>query len=203
MDEKISGFVTGFVTSIADPQGLHRVRALIPGVFEPEAPYWIWPGVVPGGGGTNRGALYPPPPVNARIHIMFEHGYWESADAHAIYFPGYYSLDNQGVSEGPTSTYEATTADKARQRVTIWEDETFAIYVVNEATDKRLVLEERHGGAKIEINATAGTTKTGCMVEISGRTGVSINATGLIDLDSRMTVQVMGRRVARLKSGGV
>jgi len=199
MGSPIPGFVTGFVTRRDDPQGLHRIRAVIPALLEPETPFWIWPGNTPGGGGPNQGALYPPPQVEARVLIMFEYGVWDTPDAHAVYFPGYYGLDEATKEpEGPATTYVATTADKARQRATIWEDSAFAIYVANEDDDKRLVLLAKKSGNRIELNETSGTTKTGAKIKIIARTGLSLAADGLIDIYAKLAVQIMKRRVQTL-----
>lgn len=205
--EPVSGFVPAIVKDNLDPRGLHRVRVSLPGLID-EAPYWVWPAVQPGassgtgGAGEVRGSCYPPPAVGSMVNVIFAHGVWDEPGSHAIYFPGHYTLNGTTqLPEGPESVFGQTDAVKRRQRICIWEDADFEIYMVEEAgQERKLVLGTASGLTKIEIVRGAGVSGTGEIVRIEARAGIKIAAKGLVDISSDIGVQIQGRRVAR---GGI
>lgn len=195
--DAIPGFVPGIVMDNSDPEGTGRVKAKIPGLMEPMTPYWIMPANWPGAGGVHTGSQYPPPPLNAQIFIMFEYGQYQAADSHAIYLTGYYGLTEDKAPAGPTIVGTATTAANAHKRVCFWEDDKFIAYVINDDTEKRLVLQAKTSGSKVEINAADGNSGKAETIYIEARTALSLYSQGLVDIQG-MIVQINGRKVSSL-----
>lgn len=65
------GVQRGVVTNIADPMGLHRVKAIIPGIIEPESD-WLYP-LTAGGGSPQRGG-HVVPAVGSDVAVWFHNG---------------------------------------------------------------------------------------------------------------------------------
>ena len=83
----------GFVKDNADPDGLGRVRVIVPGVCDPEPSDWAWPlGTV--GGGAQKDGAYATPPVGADVGVLFKLG--------DIDHP-YFLAGNWGKGEEPTA----------------------------------------------------------------------------------------------------
>lgn len=193
----IAGFVPGIVTNIDDPEGTGRIKVRIPGLFdEPEAPYWIMPAGWPGAGKVGRGSQYPPPPINAHVYIMFEYGVWKSPDAHAVYLTGYYGiLEDTNVQAGPEIISDAPTAERAHQRVVLWEGDSLIAYIIEDEDEERLIMQAKATGSKIEINAKDGTGGKSETIYIEARTMLSLYSKGLLDIKSDSRVQIQGRIV--------
>lgn len=202
--EIIPGFAPGIVTNNADPDGTGRVKVRIPGLIEPETPYWIMPFSWPGAGrGDARGSQYPPPPVGAQVAVIFEFGQWMDPHSNAGYLTGYYGQTEEGAQAGPLAISEATSAEEALKRTVLWEGETLRSYIIEDSTEKRLVLESKTTGSKIEINATDGEEGNSETVYIEGRTLVSIYSKGLVDIQADGGVQIQGRRVDDITERGI
>jgi hypothetical protein len=92
----LPGVELGFVTRRDDPDGLGRVKVLIPGLFEPETPNWAEPLGAPGGGSAQRGT-FDPPAVDATVAVFFHRG----DPDRPFYLVGPWGAP-QGVSDAPT-----------------------------------------------------------------------------------------------------
>lgn len=195
MSNPIAGFMYAIVTRTDDPKGLGRVRACVPGWKEPEFPYWLRPAGWPGAGGVKFGSRYPME-KGAQIAIMFEHG---DPDAGAIYLPAIYGSDRKtGQVLGPAAILSDGTSEmtpeQQQERVCLWEDEAFTIYVSMHEGDKRLSLHHKPSGSNITMYGTDGDGQS-VSIDIYSQTSLRLKADGLVDI-SGSVVQIQDRRVA-------
>lgn len=193
----IPGFVYGLVKENKDPEGAGRIKAYVPVIFDGGTPYWCRPAGWPGAGGKGpRGSKYHVR-KGAQVCLLFEAG---NTDSGAVFIPGPYPFGT-----GPDSVGLAETEDERLNRTCIWEDSTFAIYLTEDATDKRLVLLRKGTvgveaipgtGAAIVIDATDGPNKKSTTISIEAQTAVNIRSKhGLVNIEG--VVQINGRRVRR------
>lgn len=198
-DDTIAGFVPGIVTDIEDPSAGGRVKVRVPGLIEPETPYWVMPMTWPGGGrGDNRGSQYPPPPVGSQVAVMFEYGKYLEPDSHAVYFTGFYGLDTDaGTYAGPAAIGEASTIAQTRDRTVVWEGEKLRLYFIEDATasEYRAVIEAKATGSKIEINAADGENGKSETINVEARTQLTLYSRGIVDISADGAVQIQGRTV--------
>jgi hypothetical protein len=207
MGERISGFIPGIVTDRADPDGLHRVRARLPGYYEEATPFWIWPGNVPGSSisedGKVQGSCYPPPRVGSMIDVTFAWGEWDRPDAYAKYFPSHFTLGEDGSVQGPPSVFNPDVdVAKRRERVCIWEDDKFVFSVQEEGVEgvdgeHTMTMASKSGLTKVQIVRGGGQTGTGEILRIEGRAGIKIFAMGSINIDAKLGVEIQGRKVTK------
>lgn len=203
LENTIPGFVDGIVKDNVDPEGTARVRVLIPGLIEPISPFWCEPACFPGAGTPGRGSQYRPPDIDSPVYVMFCQGRYNDPETRAVYLTGYYGLNEEKVSAGPSAVRQAATFEKAARRTVIWEDDNFAFYFVDEEgpTDHRAVLETKRtvGGtvmsnSRIQVDAAAGESGKGECVTIESVTGISLFSKGQIDIKAGV-VTIQGRRV--------
>jgi hypothetical protein len=192
--DTIPGFAPGIVINNKDPNGTGRIKVRIPGVLD-ETPYWVMPGNWPGAGGVGKGSQYPPPPINGHVAVIFEYGIYSAPDAHAFYFTGYYGHKEDGMQAGPEIISAAPSAEEAHKRVVLWEGEDLLAYVVEDATESKLVLQAKLTGSKIEINAKDGAGGHAETIYIEARTLLSLYAKGNLDIRADGVVQIQGRPV--------
>jgi hypothetical protein len=202
-NDVISGFVPGIVRDNEDPEGTGRVKAEIPGVYAPYAPYWInpmWPAKKVG-----EGAQYPPPDAGTPIGIIFMYGRYRGPGVVAFYFTGYYGITEAGASAGPTIIASAASAAEARKRWCFWESEHLVAYGVDdpENDNEKLVLQSKVGGSKIELNVADGAQGKSESIYIEAKTLLSLYSFGLLDIAAKGLVQIQGRRVSDLTKKGI
>jgi hypothetical protein len=201
----MTGFVWGVVTQAKDPQGLGRIRARIPGLFEAGLghPELIYPFGWPGAGQPEHGSQYPVK-VGAQVGIIFEHG---DIDATPVYFTAAYGLvpagPDEGKNAGPSLIREAIEAgDPAEKTVVIWEDDSFEIFVTmfNKAEDgkddRRVVIQEKATGSGFTLNAADGAQGKSVSMTLNVNTSLDIQCNGVINIEGT-TVQIQGRKVVR------
>jgi len=203
----IGGFVPGIVTDNDDPEGTGRIKCRIPGIFDTEAaPYWILPANWPGAIGVHHGSQYPPPDVESHVYIMFERGIYLEPESRAIYFTGYYGLDENYQTAGPPVIAAVAAVERTKKRCAIWEDGDFIISVINDdeitPPDKRVTIQTKAGGSMVELNAADGDGGGSETIRVEARTQVSIYSQGSIDI-SGLHVQIQGRIVDPLSSGSI
>jgi hypothetical protein len=192
--EPVSGFVVGIVTNNEDPEAMGRVKVTIPAVYDSEAPFWVLPACWPGGGGGSMtGSQYQPPEVGAQVFVLFEHGVWNKVDTQAIYLTGFYGRKD-GASVSPETIQQASSAENARKRTVLWENEKVSVHIIDEDDSKKIVLMAKETGSKIEVNAADNTDGNSETIYIEGRTMISLFSYGVIDIQAN-TVQINGRTV--------
>jgi hypothetical protein len=208
-DGVIGGFVWGTVVDNRNPArpGLHEIRWMREGVFEPFHPHWAlpigWPGASqPKDGVRKAGSRPKPPAVGSQVAIIFEHG---DVGAPAVYLPGPYGLSADGQPAWPEIDRELLnasvedSADIADVHV-LWEDDTFRLFIVNSlegGTDKRVVIMEKTTGSGMVLNATDGAQSKSITLTLTANTGINIQSNGIIDISSPLGVQIQGRRVVK------
>jgi len=196
--DRIQGFAFAVVVTNDDPEGTGRIIIAIPGIIEPRSSYWVMPACWPGAGQVHKGSQYPPPPQGSQVMVIFEHGIYRGADSRAVYLTGYYGLDSNGSQAGPPVLNEATSAQKAQQRVVLWEGASLVAYLIEDDEEEKLVLKAKATGSKIEINAKDGQGGKSESIYIEARTLLSLYARGTIDIRADGAVQIQGRRVDSL-----
>src|SRR6185369_14508550 len=101
------GMQIGQVTDVTDPEGLHRVRALIPGIADPSTD-WLLPLTI-GGGAPGRGG-HIVPKVGATVAIFFHQG---DPDGHGVYAAMNWGKPDDG-SEMPAAAKDETNAEQVQ-----------------------------------------------------------------------------------------
>lgn len=194
--DTIKGFVWGSVTKRDDPEVNSQVKVKIPGLYDVETPFWVMPMGWGGAGGERQGSQYPAPPLDAQVGVIFERGLWQGPGVRAVYFTGYYGLGSDMQSVGPSQIRAASTAERARQRTCLWENEKFSILIIDEEDDKRILLTTKTRGSLIEIDAKAGADGNSEAINIEAATSVNIYSKGLLDIRSDTQVKIQGRKVS-------
>ena len=134
----------GEVTRRDDPDGLGRVRVLIPGVVEPET-RWAFPMGAPGAGTAKRGH-FEPPAVGSNVMVLFHLG---DVD-HPYYLTGPWG-DPQGVSDVP----EGGEVEGDDRQLAATEDQEWLITRDSRSGNDQKVyrVEHKTSNAKVEIDA--------------------------------------------------
>lgn len=154
----------GEVTRRDDPDGLGRVKILIPGIIEPETPNWAWPVGAPGAGFAQRGT-FEPPAVGATVLVLFKMGERD----HPYFMTGPWG-EPSGVSDVPTN---AEVEDNDRQNA-VTEDEEWRIERDSRTSQKKLTITHRSSNLRLILEAAAGAdnitieTDGGPKVELKG-----------------------------------
>lgn len=163
-DDRLPFLYEGEVTRRDDPDGLGRVKILIPGVVEPETPNWAWPMAAPGSGSAQRGT-FEPPAVGANVLVLFKLGERD----YPYYMTGPWG-EPGGVSDVPTN---AEVEDDDRQNA-VTEDEEWRIERDSRAGEKRFTTTHRTSDLRLVLEAAAGAdnatlqTDAGPKVELKG-----------------------------------
>uniref|UniRef100_A0A6H1Z8M1 Gp5/Type VI secretion system Vgr protein OB-fold domain-containing protein n=1 Tax=viral metagenome TaxID=1070528 RepID=A0A6H1Z8M1_9ZZZZ len=193
-DDVIPGFAPAIVTKNVDPLGLGRVRFSIPGLIK-ESTQWARPMGWPGGSSVNSHGPQPrPPKIGSDICVMFAWGDYKDPEADVIFLSGFYGINPDGSSSGPTVNASASTPEEVTEICCLHEDETFQIYLKDHANEKKLVLQTK-AGTKIEINGADGSGGKSETVTIEARTQISLYAKGHVDIRGSL-VTIQGRTVS-------
>lgn len=185
----------GIVTDVNDPDGVGRVRAMIPGVG-PSA--WCRP-ISAGGGAARRGA-WMIPPVGATVLVWFVQG----SPERPVYLGGYWGSAVSGAAD------DGSTGTEAPERVRdIPTSERPSVAVV-ETADWAIVADSRSraladdGTPVAEVASTLTVTHkpTGTKLEIDGAARaislladtILIRAEGAVIIDG-LTVSIADRSV--------
>jgi hypothetical protein len=133
---RLFGLYEGEVTQRNDPEGLGRVKILLPGLIEPETPDWVWPIGSPGGGSAQKGSC-DPPAQGATVAVFFKHGEPE----HPRYIPGPWGTPG-GVSDGLTGV---AVEGVDRQRA-VTEDAVWLVIRDSRSGERRWQVQRKGGG---------------------------------------------------------
>lgn len=203
MSDIIPGFVPAIVLRNDDPEGAGRIKVCIPGKLA-ETPYWVMP-MGYNAKKPQEGSRFPPPEPQMAVGVIFAYGEYQHQNSQAYYFTGYYGLNTDGSAAGPPSVASAPTVPQVNARACLWEDDTFRIMVHNDpgATDKKVIVQSKIGGSKIELNAADGASGKAETITLEARTAVIIYSQGLIDIDSDTQVKICGRPVSKLSEAEI
>lgn len=172
----------GQVTARDDPEKRGRVRALVPGLLEPESP-WLQPVGMPGAGFAQRGA-YVVPVIGATILVGFIQGDVEEG----VYWPGPPGAPG-GTTDIPETPAAASPADAPAH--VAYETERFEIVVIDRADEHRLVIRNKRNGDYIEFDDRDNT------ITVKGTTSLNLFADGQIDIRGGV-VSIQGQQVPKL-----
>jgi hypothetical protein len=143
------GMYDGVVVDNADPEGLGRIRVMIPGLVEPES---AWAEPVGAGGSAQRGR-FDVPEKGATVTVHFLMGDIDRPKYHH----GYYGKPG-GKSEAPTAAQGIAPADA--DKVKVYETEDFEILIDGRSGKHHLRLTEKKKGTRIEIDGNGVVTVT-------------------------------------------
>lgn len=134
----------GTVADRNDPEGLGRVRLLIPGIFQVPSP-WALPLGTSGGGSAQRG-FFSVPEVGADVGVLFAMGDYERP---------YYLGANWSKSELPTPLSGLSTADVPNVRVI--ESKHHLVWLDDRSGSEKIVIRSKSSGKEIMLGDDAAT----------------------------------------------
>lgn len=135
----------GEVTRRDDPDGLGRVKILIPGIIEPETPNWAWPMGSPGGGSAQRGT-FEPPAVGSTVMVWFKMGERD----YPYYLTGPWG-EPGGVSDVPTNA-EVEASDRQNA---VTEDEEWRVERDSRSSGKKYLIRHKNSSLAVLLDADA------------------------------------------------
>lgn len=193
--DTIPGFTFGVVTQNVDPLGLGRIKVELPGILK-ETPYWVMPYGWTGGSSRNAHGPQPrPPDRGAMVPVIFSHGDYLNPESKAIFLTGFYGVNDDGTSAGPAINASEDTAADVTKCHTLYEDSKFQVYLLAKDDDRKLVMQTKERGTKIEIDATAGEGGNSEVISIEAATALFLYSAGQIDI-SATQVSINGRSVS-------
>lgn len=162
------GLYWGVVIDNADPQKMGRIRAHVHGLTTKETT-WAFPIGMPGAGYFDPAALntesggkggYYVPRKNATVLVGFIHGKFEEP----VYLCGHYPRIG-GACGVPRIVAQQSEEQAPNVRV-IAETETFEIYILDTATEQKVVLQTLDKETSIEMDAKDGSIKLKALASI-------------------------------------
>ena len=171
---RIYGFMWGIVLNNNDPEVRGRVRTNVPGLKSDMK--WAVVVGVPGAGAEKRGG-YMVPRVDSQVLVGFIQG--DIDEPFCMFGP-------PALNETPAVVNEKTTAT-TRGDIAAYETDTFELFVVDTATEKKIMMRSKDGENLVEIDAIDHS------VHIKAANAVIVEA-GLVHIDAAR-VQIKGRPV--------
>ena len=180
------GLYWGTVTDNVDPRKLGRVKVHVPGITVKETD-WAYPIGMPGAGSAasegGKGGFFVPR-VKATVIVAFIFGKIEQP----IFWPAHYSLV-QGAPGTPRVVQAQTAEDAPNVRV-LQETESFEIYILEKADEKKLVIQTLGGENMIELDAIDGS------IAVRAKRTIVVDAP-TVSIDG-LNVTIKGRPVSPL-----
>ena len=175
LDESLRyGMYIGVVVDREDPDGLGRVRVMVPALLEP-ASGWAWPLGTVGGGSKDRG-FFAVPEVGAEVGVLFALG---DVD-HPYYLAAHWGAPG-GESEVPA---EAGGSPDVRVIAT----DSFRIVIDERVGRRQLAVIDRATGDGLEIDAETHR------VTLRATSGLHVESTGPLSIES-LALTLNGRSV--------
>jgi len=202
MAQDVPGLLEGIVTDVSDPTGTGRIKVRYPGLEDYMTAYWVMPMGWAGAGGQGQGAHPKPPPVGSEVVVMYAFGDYQHPKARAYFLTGWPGLREVGGGYGAAIVYEGASADAARNRASLYESDTFRVGLIEETATKKLIIQDKKRGTKIEINAADGDGGSSTL-RIEAVSGMSIYAKGPITIESDTQVNIQGRVVSDLSDADI
>lgn len=156
------GLHIGVVVDRDDPDKVGRVRARVPGLYEPASP-WALPMGLPGGGSGDRGTWWLPE-LGAEVAVFLNRG--DEDDPR--YMPAQW-----GVGEVPVASNDGNPD------VRVLAFGTYDVVIDTRSGTKRFSIVDKSDGEN--VLSFDGGART---LEISATTAISIKATGRVDIDA-------------------
>lgn len=146
---QLPSVVLGQVTDNDDPEGLGRVKLMVPGLVEPESD-WAWP---MNGGARNFG-LFMVPPVGAQVMVFWERGDIEGT---VFYQPGPWAgaaPDAEEDSDQSEVPDEARASEKPQEVVVL---STPRFLITLDESGGVMSMRSRNSQARVEIDDKTGS----------------------------------------------
>ena len=201
-ERAINGVVTALVTDVADPEGLGRVRLMLPWLDDDYQSWWAR--MVQFGAGEQRGAVFLPE-VNDEVLVAFEHG-----DVRRPFVIG--SLHNgkdipplgDDIVDGTTGAVKHRGfVSRAGHKLVFFDDEAdLSIALVTADESQGISLEQTEqiiritsqGRIQIESQDALDLSTPG-NVSVASSGNVSIEASGNLELKAGGTVTIDGAMI--------
>ena len=226
---RISGVVTGVVTSNNDPEKLGRVQVKYPWLPKMNSSELssCWARLTFVGGGADRGIVFLPE-VNDEVLLAFENGNMSSPYVLGVLYNG-----KDKLPKGSAELVDAGTK-KVNQRVIVSRS-GHKIILDDTSGKEKITIEDKTGKNKIEVDSTKNEFKiisegkldlqskgdltlttdgkltlkakqdlnasTDAAMSLKAQKSVSINATQKVDIKGTQSVEVSGNQKVDLKSG--
>ena len=136
----------GEVTRRDDPDGLGRVKVLIPGIVEPETPNWAWPMGSPGGGSAQRGT-FEPPAIGATVMVQFKLG--------ELDYP-YYLIGPWGEPGGTSDVPTDAEVEGENRQNAVTEDAEWTVQRDSRSGENKVLVRHKSSGLAILVDAELG-----------------------------------------------
>lgn len=179
-DARLLGMVIGVVIDRADPLGLGRVMARVPGLFDQGTP-WAKPLTI--GGGTRNSGLFFVPEVGADVALWFSHGDPDEP----YYMAAHWGLPD-GQSEVPAEAFPEGAAAEAEPDNRVIAAPGWRIEIDSTEGQRKLRITNQKTGDNITLDQEANS------ILIQATTSLQLRAEGEIVLDAPM-VTIGGRPV--------
>lgn len=173
------GMELGTVADDADPEGLGRVRVIVPGIIDQPSP-WAPPLGTLGGGGPQRG-FFTVPPKGSDVAVFFHRGDPERP---------YYLSGHWGKPAAGDEVPEDVKAAPAAERHKISEFDTRVWKIVYDDRENKEAIRIMHKtlALRIELDAAKG------VIDLEAETALNIKSNGTVNVDAPQ-VQLAGRTV--------
>jgi hypothetical protein len=198
-------FVWGQVVDNKDPEGLLRVRVLIPGFHEPYHPQWAIPAAGFFSGHPDTGGSRPIP-NSATVGVLFEQ---DDPDAPPMVIPAWPGETSGRIAGPPVLAAHAAAGGDPRDLIVVHDDEDFTVLVRQETAadgDKEIEIraksptDDEDDGGRIVLAKTGGASKKALTLELHARTAIAITSKGQVTIDAAR-VAINGRIVAPKPAG--
>lgn len=176
------GLEFGQVVDRDDPEGLGRIRIIVPGIID-EPSGWVSPvGGTLFGGGPQRG-FFGVPPKGADVGVLFHRGDPERP----YYLPAHYGKPSTG-EEVPTDVKEAPAKDRAD--VYSFETELWKLTFDDRKSNSKARIAHKALDLVLDLDGEKG------VLEITGEAAINIKSNGFVNVDGAH-VQIAGRVVMK------
>lgn len=184
------GVWQGYVVDNKDPEGLHRVRIVVPNLLPDDGSDWAYPMGYPGAGTAQRG-MWDVPDINAEVYVMFLNGDPDKPR----FMTGHWGRDEHPTAVAAARAEAETPDDKtlAPTQVKCWETKEFNFVVDERPGKRRLYIHSKKFGENLEGEALMMELDVeNAVLALSALGGISVQSSGKISLNAPI-VAINGR----------